>query len=133
MLTQKIIHTLQVMQGPMEPAMLGISSRQIPKYGDPETNKAHRYSQVITQSEVKWAGHICRRSDGRWGKVVIEWRPRTERRNVGRQEMRWTDDLVKVAGRCQMRRAVDRDEWRAMQDAYTQNWVAMTVVDIIVN
>ncbi|KAI8430300.1 hypothetical protein MSG28_000610 [Choristoneura fumiferana] len=125
-LTQKVIHKLQVTQSAMERAMLGISLRD--RFRNTEIRRRTRLTdiaRVITQRKWKWAGHICRRSDGRWGKAVMEWRPRTGRRNVGRQEMRWTDDLVKVAGRCWMRRALDRDEWRAMQDAFTQHWVAM--------
>ncbi|XP_013167364.1 PREDICTED: uncharacterized protein LOC106117548 [Papilio xuthus] len=35
--------------------------------------------------------------DGRWDNKVLEWRPRTGRRSVGRPPARWTDDLVKVA------------------------------------
>jgi hypothetical protein len=48
----------------------------------------------------KWqrAGHIVRRTDGRWGGKVLEWRPRTGRRSVGRPPIRWTDELLKVAG-----------------------------------
>jgi hypothetical protein len=55
----------------------------------------------------QWAGHIARRTDGRWGGKVLEWRPRTGRRSVGRAPTRWTDDLVKVAGSRWMRAAQD--------------------------
>jgi hypothetical protein len=53
------------------------------------------------------AGHIARRSDGRWGGKVLEWRPRSGRLSVGRPPIRWTDDLVKVAGCRWMRAAQD--------------------------
>ncbi|KAI8424651.1 hypothetical protein MSG28_003078 [Choristoneura fumiferana] len=44
----------------------------------------------------KWqrAGHIARRADGRWGRKVLEWRPRIGKRSVGRPPTRWTDDLT---------------------------------------
>ncbi|CAH2238359.1 jg18005 [Pararge aegeria aegeria] len=32
----------------------------------------------------QWARHIVRRTDGRWGLKVLEWRPRTGKRSVGR-------------------------------------------------
>ncbi|CAH2235105.1 jg7514 [Pararge aegeria aegeria] len=41
----------------------------------------------------QWAGHIARRTDGRWGLKVLEWRPRTGKRSVGRPQTRWTDDI----------------------------------------
>ncbi|KAI8429904.1 hypothetical protein MSG28_000382 [Choristoneura fumiferana] len=41
----------------------------------------------------QWAGHIARRTDNRWGRKVLEWRPRTGRRSVGRPPTRWTDDI----------------------------------------
>ncbi|KAI8423093.1 hypothetical protein MSG28_014177 [Choristoneura fumiferana] len=71
----------------------------------------------------KWAGHICRRFDGRWGKKLLEWRPRKGFRNVGRQPAKWTDDLVRVAGKDWMRKTHDRTEWSKMEETFTQNWV----------
>ncbi|PZC77920.1 hypothetical protein B5X24_HaOG202801 [Helicoverpa armigera] len=59
----------------------------------------------------QWAGHIARRADGRWGRKVLEWRPRTSKRSVGRPPTRWTDDLIKVAGRRWMQVASNRDWW----------------------
>ncbi|PZC72575.1 hypothetical protein B5X24_HaOG210906, partial [Helicoverpa armigera] len=44
------------------------------------TDIAHRISKLKWQ----WAGHIARRADGRWGRKVLEWRPRTSKRSVGR-------------------------------------------------
>jgi hypothetical protein len=42
-------------------------------------------------SMLKWhlAGHISRRIDNRWGKQVLEWRPRFVKRSVGRPQARW--------------------------------------------
>lgn len=81
----------------MERAILGISLRDIMR----NTEICRRtgltdIGKVIARKKWKWAGHICRHADNRWGTEVLEWRPRTGRRNVGRQPTRWTDDLVKV-------------------------------------
>ncbi|KAI8439956.1 hypothetical protein MSG28_001406 [Choristoneura fumiferana] len=56
----------------------------------------------------QWAGHIARRTDGRWGQKFLECRPRTGRRAVSRPPIRWSDDLVKIAGSRWMRKAQDR-------------------------
>ncbi|CAH2239608.1 jg19130 [Pararge aegeria aegeria] len=37
-------------------------------------------------------------TDGRWGLKVLEWRPRTGKRSVGRPPTKWTDDIRRVAG-----------------------------------
>jgi hypothetical protein len=42
------------------------------------TDIAHRISMLKWQ----WTGHISRRSDSRWGKRVLEWRPRLGKRSV---------------------------------------------------
>jgi hypothetical protein len=31
---------------------------------------------------MQWAGHISRRTDYRWGKRVLDWRPRLDKRSV---------------------------------------------------
>jgi hypothetical protein len=74
----------------------------------------------IADIKWQWVGHIVRRTDGHWGGKVVEWRPRTGRRSVGRPPTRWTDDLVKVAGGRWMRAAQDRSSWRTLGEAYVQ-------------
>ncbi|KPJ21056.1 hypothetical protein RR48_00278 [Papilio machaon] len=58
----------------------------------------------------------------RCGRKVLEWRPRTDRRSVGRPLAKWTDDLVKVAGVSWMQVAQDRSSWRSLGEAYAQLW-----------
>ncbi|KAJ8705153.1 hypothetical protein PYW07_010980 [Mythimna separata] len=62
----------------------------------------------IAKLKWQWAGHIASRTDGRWGRKVLEWRPRTGRRSVRRPPTRWTDDLARRAGIRWMRDAQDR-------------------------
>ncbi|KAI8439116.1 hypothetical protein MSG28_012974 [Choristoneura fumiferana] len=62
----------------------------------------------------QWAGHIARRTDGRWGRKLLEWRPRIGKRSVGRPPTRWTDDLVKAAGVRWMQAAANRSNWRSV-------------------
>ncbi|KAL0819976.1 hypothetical protein ABMA28_007973 [Loxostege sticticalis] len=49
----------------------------------------------ISKLKWQWAGHVCRRTDDRWSRRVLDWRPRTGKRCVGRPAARWTDDLVR--------------------------------------
>lgn len=36
--------------------------------------------------------------NGRWNRIVLEWRPRYGKRSVGCPAVRWTYDLKKVTG-----------------------------------
>ena len=69
-----------------------------------------------------WAGHLSRHGDDRASKVVTEWRPRTEKRSVGRPVARWANDIVAIAGIPWMRQAqnVERHKQIAI---YTQQWM----------
>ena len=120
-----LISKLKVAQRAMERAMLGVSLRDRIRNEEIRrrtkvTDIAHRISKLKWQ----WAGHIARRADGRWGRKVLEWRPRTSKRSVGRPPTRWTDDLMKVAGRRWMQVASNRYLWRSKGEAYVQQWTS---------
>ena len=68
----------------------------------------------------KWklAGQTARRTDGRWSKRLLEWRPWcriSPRRDVGRPKKRWDDDLVKLAGEAWAEEATDKNFWNALE------------------
>jgi hypothetical protein len=68
----------------METTVLGVSLRdrirnEVIRQRTKITEIAHRISTLKWQ----WAGHISRRTDNRWGKRVLEWRPRLGKRSVG--------------------------------------------------
>jgi hypothetical protein len=78
----------------MKRAMLGVFLRnrirtQVIRQRTYVTDIAHRIGMLKWQ----WAGHISRRTDNRWGKRVLELRPRLDKRGVGRPQARWSDDL----------------------------------------
>ncbi|CAG9135040.1 unnamed protein product [Plutella xylostella] len=77
----------------------------------------------ICKLNWQWTGHICRRTDNRWGRLVLEWRTRTGNRSVGRPPARWTDDLRRVAGSGWMRKAEDQVLWRSLGESYVQQWM----------
>ncbi|CAB3248796.1 unnamed protein product [Arctia plantaginis] len=125
-LTVRLVHKFKVAQRAMERAMLGVSLRdrirnEVIRQRTKVTDIAYRISKLKWQ----WAGHISRRTDNRWGKRVLEWRPRLGKRSVGRPQARWSDDLRKMAGRSWMREAQNRSKWRAMGEAYVQQWTAI--------
>ncbi|KAI8438044.1 hypothetical protein MSG28_010696 [Choristoneura fumiferana] len=44
--------------------------------------------------------------------------------SVSRPPTIWSDDLVKIAVSRWMRKAQDRSEWRALGEAYVQQWTS---------
>ncbi len=124
-LTVGLIKKLKVAQRAMERAMLGVSLRDRIKNEDVrKRTKVSDIAQRISKLKWQWAGHIARRTDGRWGRKVLEWRPRTGKRSVGRPPARWTDDLIKVAGSRWMQVASNRPIWKSMGEAYVQQWTS---------
>jgi hypothetical protein len=82
------------------------------------TDIAHRISIL------KWQWTGSRRTNNRWGKRVLEWRPRLVKQSVGRQA-RLSDDLRRMAGKSWMRVAEDRARWREVRNAYIQQWTVV--------
>ncbi|CAH2207461.1 jg24567 [Pararge aegeria aegeria] len=79
--------------------MLGVSLRD--QIRNKEFRRRTRVTDIahrVAKLKWKWAGHIARRTDGRWGSKVLEWRPCTGKSSVGRPTTRWTDDIKRVAG-----------------------------------
>jgi hypothetical protein len=56
---------------------------------------------------------------------VLEWRPRLDKRSVGRTHAKWSDDLRKTSGRSWTRVAEDRAKWRELGEAYIQQWTVV--------
>lgn len=52
----------------------------------------------------------------RWGKRVLEWRPRIGKSGVGRLRTRLSGDLPKATGMNWMQMAHDPAQWRAVRE-----------------
>jgi hypothetical protein len=76
------------------------------------------HTHPISMLKWQWAGNISRRTDNRWGKRVLEWRPRLGKRSVEHCLASWSDDLRRTAGRSWMRVAEDQARWREIGEAY---------------
>ncbi|CAH2232405.1 jg20998 [Pararge aegeria aegeria] len=115
-LTLGLIRRLRVTQRAMERAMLGVSLRD--HIRNEEIGRRTRVTDIaqrVAKLKWQWAGHIARRTDGLWGLKVLEWRPRTGKRSVGRPQTRWTDDIRREAGSRWRQAAKDRVLWNSLQ------------------
>ena len=82
----------------MERAKLCISLRD--RIRNEEIRKRTKVVDIAQRiSKLKWirAYHIVQKSDGKWGKKTLGWRPRMGKRSVRRPPDRWID-LVTTAG-----------------------------------
>ena len=124
-LTADLLEKLRVTQRAMERAMLGVSLRD--KIRNEDIRRRTKVTDIafrVCRLKWQWAGHIARRTDNRWGRKVLEWRPRIGKRSVGRPPTRWTDDIVKVAGNRWMQMADCRSMWRSKGEAFVQQWTS---------
>ncbi|CAH2240827.1 jg13456 [Pararge aegeria aegeria] len=64
----------------MERAMLGVLRDRIRNDEIRRRTKVTDIAQRISKLKWQWAGHVCRRTDGHWGRRVLEWRPRIPNR-----------------------------------------------------
>ena len=124
-LTIGLIRKLKITQRAMERAMLGVSLRD--RIRNEELRRRTNVidiAQRISKLKWQWAGHIARRTDKRWGRKVLEWRPRTSKRSVGRPPTRWKDDIVRATGSRWMQAASNRPLWKSLGEAYFQQWAS---------
>ncbi|CAH2240183.1 jg10124 [Pararge aegeria aegeria] len=71
-----LIRRLRITQRSIERAMLGVSLRdQIRNEEIRRRTRVTDIAQRVARLKWKWAEHIARRTDGRWGSKVLEWRP----------------------------------------------------------
>ena len=76
----------------------------------------------------RWAGHIARRSDGRWATKLLTWQPEHGRRKRGHPLNRWSDDLDAFFSRSAafdkgswLHVAQDRCIWESLEDEFVTN------------
>ena len=77
---------------------------------------------VVMRLKWKWAGHIARRTDGRWTRSILDWTPEDGYRPKGRPFGRWRDDVRKFGGVRWILKAQDRTQWKENEEAFVQQW-----------
>ncbi|CAH2239880.1 jg4565 [Pararge aegeria aegeria] len=121
-----LIRRLRITQRAMERAMLGVSLRdQIRNEEIRRRTRVTDIAQRVAKLKWKWAGHIARRTDGRWGSLHVQWQHRTGKRSVSRPLTRWTDNIKRVAGSRWKQAAQDRGFWNSLQKTYVQQWTSI--------
>lgn len=71
-LTVGLVHKLKVTQRAMERAMLGVPLKdRIRNEVIWQRTKVTDIAHLVSKLKWQWAGHICRRTDDRWGKRVL--------------------------------------------------------------
>jgi hypothetical protein len=122
-LTKASEKKLKVAQRAMERSMLGISLRdKMTNQWIRQQTKVVDVMERIASLKWSWAGHIARRTDERWTKKIMNWRP-PKTRPRGRPPERWTDGIRKMAGTNWQQVAMDRSKWKEIGEAYIQQWI----------
>ncbi|CAH2207927.1 jg26627, partial [Pararge aegeria aegeria] len=119
-----LIRRLRITQRATERAMLEVSLRDEIRYEEiRRRTRVTDIAQRVAKLKWKWAGHVARRTDRRWGSKVLEWRPRAGKRSVGRPPTR-SDDIKRVAGSRWKPVAQDRGCWNSLQKTFVQQWTS---------
>lgn len=71
----------------------------------------------------RWAGHIPRRTDGRWTTNEPHWIPKGKKRPRRLPNVRWVDEIKCFSGATWMRIAANRDLWEEKWEAFIQQWM----------
>lgn len=74
----------------------------------------------VDQQKWRWTGHMMRDKLGKWSRKVTEWYPRDGKRNRGRQNSRWEDELKRTAGPNWRRVTQDRQQWKMLEEAFAR-------------
>lgn len=119
-LTKAHYRKLRTCQTSMERSMLSI--RKSDRIKNTTIRKRTKIEDVIVRIRKlkwNWTGHIMRGIE-KWNKKIIFWYPRNKKRKRGRQFRRWEDEIKKLAGKIWTRKAVNRTEWKEMEEAFAK-------------
>ncbi|CAF4805726.1 unnamed protein product [Pieris macdunnoughi] len=134
-LTKNVTNKLSVCQHAMERSMTGIKRKDKVRSSNIRgKTKVQDITLKIRRQKWKWAGHMIRGKD-KWSKIITQWYPRDGKRKRGRPQKRWDDDIIQVAGTTWGRVAIERPEWRRLEEAFaiwqtdTQKWKKSTIYE----
>jgi hypothetical protein len=116
-----VLHKFMVAQRAMERAMLGDSLRD--RFRNEMIHQRSNWHSPLYKNAERWqwASHITRLTTV----GVNESWCGDRKRSVGCPQARRSDDLRKTSGRSWMRVAEDWARWRAIEEAYVQQWTVM--------
>ena len=122
--TNKVKQKIRCAQTAMERSMLKI--RKIQKIKNEHIRQKTKITDALKHTltlKWRWAGHISRYTDKRWTIQTTRWKGPSGKRNIGRPKRRWADDITQIAGKDWLKLSKDRDSWRRLEEAFTQNGV----------
>jgi len=89
-LTRASAEKLRIAQRKMERSMLG-KIRSCSEDRCLQKNESGRHNNKNCETEVV----VCSlRTDDRWRRRLLDWRPRNDKRSAGRPPTRWRDDII---------------------------------------
>ena len=81
---------------------------------------------AVRRKHWRWAGHLARRTDGRWSSKLLSWTP-GGRRSRGHPCKRWSDDLDEFFHRMDgsprgywQLVAQNREPWHCLEDRFVK-------------
>lgn len=120
-LTQNHREKLAKCQRAMERSMLHIKLKD--KITTTEIRNKTKVTDILTridQLKWRWTGHMLRCKTDKWSKQVTLWYPRDGNRLRGRPTRRWEDDFRLALGPYWTRVAIDRVQWKQLEEAYVK-------------
>lgn len=122
-LTVKSANKLRTTQRAIERTMLGIGLRDhITNENIRQRTKVEDVITRIAHLKWSWVGHVARQDDLRWSRRIVQWRPRLHKRNVGRPQLRWLDDIKNKVGNRWHQLAQNKETWKNIGETYVQEW-----------
>lgn len=118
--TCKLKSKITSCQRGIERSMLNIKKMQ--KIRHTKIREATKATDALIYAKKlkwKWAGHVARLKDERWTNRVTTWKGPIGKRRKGRPHMRWSDELIKIAGTRWPQIAQDKDIWYSLEEAFT--------------
>lgn len=117
-LTQNMTNKLATCQYAMERSMMNVKkSDRLRNRVIRSKTKVIDVTYKIRRLKWRWAGHMIRGKE-KWSKIVTRWYPREGKRKRGRPQKRWDDDIKQVAGVTWNRVALDKYEWKRLEEAF---------------
>ena len=91
-----------------------------------EQTKLRDIVETVKQLKWNWAGHLARIEDTRWTIKVTKWTPLENKRNRGKQKIRWRDEIQKFIGNANWyQQAQTRNSWKSKGKAFVQEWTTI--------
>ena len=87
--------------------------------------------EEIARRKFRWAGHVARRQDGRWNRVLLDWAAPGYRGQV-RPVTRWRDSInkffhgtarISIEDRSSISQAQNCEQWKLLEEDYVTTCV----------